>query len=263
MKSVTKAVVPAAGLGKRMRPLTYGVPKELLPLGSRPVLHYVLEELIQAGMLEICIVTSPRKPTLLRYIQAISWPVEITWVEQREEKGLGDALQWARSFTQEQPFVVALGDCTIDSSEELSPLQRMLERYQQTGHPCVLVEEVPLERVKYYGIVVPAEEPGDAFLLKGLVEKPHPEKAPSCFASAARYLLTPEIWEWLARAPERDGEIGLADALGAMMSAGHPCDAVQLKASERRWDIGGFPTYFEAFAVYAARDPLGKKGEQS
>jgi len=236
--SVTKAVVPAAGLGTRMRPLTNIVPKELLPLGTRPVLHRVLDEITAAGLEEVAVVTSPSKPIIQQYLESQSWPAKVSFVYQLSPLGL------------------ALGDCVVDGPQPGSAVSRLIAAAAQHEHSCILCDEVPADQVSLYGVLKPLDA-SDEFHIGDVVEKPDPPSAPSRTVIAARYVLTPDIFPYLDSTPlDQKGELQLAEAIARMVRAGLPCAAVKLIPGERRLDIGSFSTYFRAFAVFAERDDV-------
>ncbi|HEY3282768.1 MAG TPA: sugar phosphate nucleotidyltransferase [Armatimonadota bacterium] len=251
---VTRAIIPAAGLGTRMRPLTLACPKELLPLGAKPVLHHVLDEAAEAGLERVCVVISPAKQAVRDYFAAVAPPVEVEYAVQEEQLGLGHAILCAREFAGDQPVAILLGDTVLETPQRQGPLSRMVSRAAQTDRPVVLVQRLPRERLSRYGVVRPAEPPADAFAIDDLVEKPTPEAAPSEYAVSARYLLPAGLMAYLARTPAAaNGEIQLSDALALYLREGHPYDALVLRDGERRHDIGSLEAYFEAFSIYAQR----------
>jgi UTP--glucose-1-phosphate uridylyltransferase len=262
---LTKAVVPVAGLGKRLRPLSRAVPKALLPLGRKPVVHHVAEELLGAGIREICLVTGPGKAAIAEYF-APGGPPDAPWsapgvrvitVPQDPPRGLGDAVGCARAFVGEAPFGVALGDTVVASGGE-DPLWARLGRcLSETDAVCAIaVEEVAEGDVSRYGIVAPASL-GDPWMrLSDLVEKPSPAEAPSRYAIAGRYSFTPPIFVAISRTPPGvGGEIQLTDAIRLLLREGAPVYAVPLRYEERRYDIGSFASYTTAFADLALADP--------
>jgi len=242
-----------------MRPLTYACPKELLPVGALPVIHRLMDELAGAGIEEVCVVTSAEKRSLEEYFARQGLSLRLSFVNQREPLGLGDALLYGREFAGGETVLIALGDSLIDSGEAVPPLARMVGLHTATGAGVVLGETVPDDRISRYGVVDPADPAvaslEETFLLKGIVEKPPVDRAPSRVAASARYLLPPAIFDALKAVRKGSNEeLGLIEGLAALIREGEPLYGLKLRAGERRWDIGGFKTYFDAFAAYAARD---------
>jgi UTP--glucose-1-phosphate uridylyltransferase len=239
-----KAVLPAAGFGTRFLPLAKAVPKEMLPIGDRPVIHYVVEEAVVAGFDEILIILSRGKEAIPAYftpnpelerhlretgkmqelaaVQALSRLGRIHYTYQPSMRGLGDAVRLARGFVGDDPvFAVLLADTVMHGS---SPLPAMLDAWKHHGKPSVALEPCPPEKVSRYGVAGGCEvEPG-VFDLSKLVEKPRPEQAPRLadlsgnqlphHAFAARYILTPEIFDLLdATGAGYGGEVQVTDAM--------------------------------------------------
>lgn len=270
------AVLPVAGLGTRLLPLTKAVPKELLPLGRKPAIQRVVEELERSGTRTVLFVIGPKKTAIedhfdldLPLIDALRrggkeeelgaldferLPLRCFSTRQRTLNGLGHAVLAARDFVAERPFVVALGDAVIgiDSS---GPLARMKEIFRaQAASAVVAFEEVESEAVSSYGIAHPKTD-GPVFELEDIVEKPSPAEAPSRLAVAARYVFAPSIFAALAATrPGKGGEIQLTDAIRAEIAAGRKVMGVRLAPDERRYDVGNFESYFEAFAAFALAD---------
>jgi UTP--glucose-1-phosphate uridylyltransferase len=264
---IRRAVVPAAGLGTRLRPLTYAFPKELLPVGRKPVLGYVMEELASAGITEVLFIVSEAKPQIRGYFGEIfeatpgAEHVRCSYAIQEEQKGLGHAIALAEEWCAGSPFVVAFGDCIIESKAEWTPLQRMVATHVSEGSAATtLVETVPLERVSRYGIVAPVAtaeiSSPTGFRLQDIVEKPVADQAPSQLAVAARWILNASIFAYLKRgALDERGEINLTDAVRMQMQEGQAACAVPLIGDEARRDIGNFGTFFSAFIRSALSDP--------
>jgi UTP--glucose-1-phosphate uridylyltransferase len=268
LAKITKAVVPAAGFGTRLRPLTNAFPKELLPIGRKPVLAYVVDELRTAGVTDILFVVSERKPQIRAFLGEVYGgedglpPARCSYVVQQAQRGSGDAVLCAEEWANGEPFLVAFGDCILDAPENGSaPLQRLIAAHTQNGAGAtVMVEAIPKEKVGRYGVVAPAEtlpaSPTDSFALRGIVEKPTPEEAPSNLVVAARFALQPEIFEVLhALAPDKRGEQNLPDAMTQLLTQGLPLWATPLRSGEARRDIGNFETFFANFTRFALRDP--------
>ena len=272
------AVIPVAGLGTRLLPATKSQPKEMLPVGRKPVVQYVVEELTRVGTTQVLFVTGPGKASienhfdrnaelvqmlresgkeeLLAALEYDRSAVQYFYTRQRELLGLGHAVSCARSFVGNRPFVVALGDSIIGMHAESDVVQRMTRCYHEREAAAVIAfEEVPLSEVSQYGIAKPKTD-DELFEIEDLVEKPSAREAPSNLAIAARYVLSPAIFEVLARTRRgKGGEIQLTDAIRALIRDGGRAYGVRLRPDERRYDIGNFEAYFEAFVEFALADP--------
>jgi UTP--glucose-1-phosphate uridylyltransferase len=272
--SIRKAVIPAAGFGTRMLPAAKAVPKELLPVLDRPTLQYVIEEASNAGAAEIVLVTSKDKPALeshfarnplldqrlsetgkgalLSDLNRLIDRIGVTPVFQHEQRGLGHAVLKARDAVGHEPFVCLLGDTIFSSSDGPLPATQLRQAFDRFGTSIIGLEQVPEEKVERYGIVGgDMVEPG-VMKLNALVEKPPRDKAPSRFAIAARYILTPAIFECLAQTPPgKGGEIQLTDALRLLL-AREPIHGVVLSA--KRHDIGNPVDWLRTNLIFAARD---------
>jgi UTP--glucose-1-phosphate uridylyltransferase len=259
---IDRAIVPAAGLGTRLRPITDAIPKEMLPLGRKPVLEHILEELRGAGIRRVLFVIAPGKEMIERYFgNGAAWDVHCDYVIQPEMRGLGDAVLHGEGWADARPFLCAFGDCVIESRSEASPSRRLADVAGSRQAIGVLAERVQLAMTNRYGVLQPAhpDQPTDdaeePFEVTGVVEKPAPERAPSRFAVAGRWALVPEVFEFLRREPPGPaGEIGLSPAVAAMLSRGHRGWAVPLGPGARRRDIGAWDTYLTATAEYAVQD---------
>lgn len=271
------AVVPVAGLGTRLLPATKSQPKEMLPVGRKPVVQYVVEELTRVGVRRVLFVTGPGKASIENHfdlnaeliqnlresgkedlLSELSFErasVQYFYTRQRQLLGLGHAISCAQSYVGDQPFVVALGDSIIGMHAQSDIVRRMTECYRETGAAAVIAfEEVPVTEVSQYGIAQPKTH-GDIFEIGDLVEKPAPEEAPSNLAIAARYVLSPAIFTALERTRRgKGGEIQLTDAIRLLIQDGGKAYGVRLAAGERRYDIGNFEAYFEAFVAFALAD---------
>lgn len=272
------AVIPVAGLGTRLLPATKSQPKEMLPVGRKPVVQYVVEELTRVGMSRVLFITGPAKASienhfdldaeliqtlresgkeeLLAALEYERSAVQYFYTRQRQLLGLGHAVSCARSFVGRQPFVVALGDSIIGMHAESDVVQRMTRCYRERDAAAVIAfEEVPNEEVSQYGIAKPKTD-DELFEIVDLVEKPSPREAPSNLAIAARYVLSPVIFDALETTKRgKGGEIQLTDAIRAVIRAGGRAYGVRLRPGERRYDIGNFESYFEAFVAFALADP--------
>ncbi len=272
------AVIPVAGLGTRLLPATKSQPKEMLPVGRKPVVQYVVEELARVGVKRILFVTGPGKTSienhfdlnaeliqllresgkedLLAELAFERTTVQYFYTRQRQLLGLGHAVLCSRAFVGNQPFVVALGDSIIGMHAESDVVERMTRLYRERDAAAVIAfEEVPRHEVGQYGIAQPKED-GEVFEIADLVEKPSPDAAPSNLAIAARYVLSPAVFEALTTTKRgKGGEIQLTDAIRAVMRGGGRAYGVRLKPAERRYDIGNFESYFETFVEFALADP--------
>jgi len=245
------AIVPAAGLGTRLRPLSDAIPKEMLPVGRQLALERIVEELRVAGAERIVFVVSSAKEAFLRK----HFGNGFGYVLQSEMRGLGHAVLQARAEVQgASRLIVALGDAVFEEPTLGGITRRLLD----TDSPlAIAVQPVPRERLSRYGIVAPAAEPlGPVFAIRDIVEKPEPEEAPSNFAVTARYVLPDTVFGALEiTTPGKGGEIQLTDAIRTLLKTGTPAVAVPLQSGETRHDIGGFETYFKAFFTFALQDP--------
>jgi UTP--glucose-1-phosphate uridylyltransferase len=252
----------------------------MLPVGRKPIVQYVVEELAANGVEEVLFVTgrnknsienhfdhdpelvralrSANKQDLLEQLEFEALQTHYFYTRQKLQKGLGDAILCGEHFAGEQPFVVALGDSILGLHAKSSAVARMSELFESTHASCVIaVEEVPKEQTRHYGIIQPDQGGTDWFRVIDLIEKPKPEKAPSNLAIAGRYILSPLIFDMIRRVkPDARGEIQLTDAIRLMCEEGKRVLAYKLPKSERRYDIGNFPSYFETFVEFALADPL-------
>jgi UTP--glucose-1-phosphate uridylyltransferase len=252
-----------AGLGTRLLPATRSQPKEMLPVARKPVVEYVIDELAANGIEQILFVTGRNKTSIEDHFdlgagESGSNSTKFFYTRQGSPKGLGDAVLSGEHFAGDDPFVVALGDSILGLHAKSQAVSRMIEVFEQNAAACVVaVEEVPLSETGQYGIVAPAEFEKGAVRVAHLVEKPGPDKAPSRLAIAGRYIFSPRIFDEIRRVePDKRGEIQLTDAIERMCTAGLRVYAVQLTAEERRYDVGNFASYFEAFVEFALADPV-------
>lgn len=253
---IRKAVIPAAGFGTRFLPATKSQPKEMLPIVDTPVIQYVVEEAVRAGITDLLMVIgkgkrsveehfdrsfqlerqleSQGKTTELEMVRRISELADIHFVWQKEMRGLGDAVHCARHHINDEPFVILLGDTVIDAVKPAA--LQLVELYERLHEPVILLEEVEPKKVCLYGIIDGEEiEPG-VYRIRDFIEKPRPEKAPSRLAIASRYLLTPDIMGHIRQVtPGANGEIGLTEALRTLVKD-RPIYGLKLEG--RRCDIG-------------------------
>lgn len=277
MNKIDIAVVPVAGLGSRLLPATKSQPKEMLAIGRKPIVQYVVEELTRVGMERVLFITGPSKASienhfdlnneliqllreggkeeLLAELDFERSPVNYFYTRQRQLLGLGHAVACARPLVGEQPFVVALGDSIIGMNAQSDVVNRMSHCFSERNADAVIAfERVPTSDVHHYGIALPKEE-GNIFELADVIEKPSVEEAPSNLAIAARYVFAPSIFDALERIkPGKDGELQLTDAIRLIIQEGGSVYGVCLQENEKRYDIGNFESYFKAFVDFALAD---------
>ncbi len=275
---VRLAVVPAAGIGSRLLPLTKAQPKEMLPLGRKPVLHYVIEELAAANVCNILLITGRRKKSVedyfdedgdLRHFDPDKVPtaeklgVNLAYMRQPQPLGSGHAVKLAASFTGNEPFLVAYGDCVIWENPKGSLVRKMVSAYEQFNPAAVIaVQKVARSEVQKYGVVAVKRWEGNIAKVTGVVEKPSSGEAPSCYAIAARYLFTPKVYEALDAVKPNKGEWQLTDAIQKLIDWGETVLCVRL-GDGKRLDVGNFLSYCLAFIHAAIHDPeAGQKLRQ-
>ncbi len=278
---IRKAVLPVGGLGTRFLPASKAIPKEMITVVDRPVIQYVVEEAVAAGIREIVLVTHPAKKAiedhfdvhyeleaelekkgkdeLLGRLRAIvPAGVRVISVRQGRPLGLGHAVLCAREVIGDEPFAVLLPDVLV-GGEHLgarNDLARMVEAWNDTRRSQIMVAQVPRERTSQYGIASlagDAPEAGESVPLQGLVEKPHPDQAPSDLAVVGRYVLPARIFALLARtAPGAGNEIQLTDAIATLLEE-QPVAAYRMLGDT--YDCGSVPGYLEATLRYGLRHP--------
>jgi UTP--glucose-1-phosphate uridylyltransferase len=277
-RAVTKAVIPAAGLGTRFLPATKAQPKEMLPVVDKPAIQYVVEEAVRAGIDDILIITGRAKRSLedhfdrnfeleyyladrgkeadLREVQSLAELADIHFVRQGEPLGLGHAVSVARKHVGDHPFAVLLGDDLMDAGSRV--LESMIEVHGETGATVVAVKEVSDEEISSYGCISPdpVEGRSDLVRIRGIVEKPVAAEAPSRFGVMGRYVFTPQIFAALEGvAPGVGGEIQLTDAIGKLL-VDH--EVFGFCFTHGRYDIGRKIDYLMATVQLAIdRDDLG------
>lgn len=278
---VKKAVIPVAGLGTRFLPATKAMPKEMLPIVDKPVIQYVVEEAVAAGLADLLMITGRNKNTLENHfdrvaeleitlqekgdtqrlfsVQESSQLADIHYTRQGDPKGLGHAVLRAKSHVGDNSFAVLLGDDLIDARDSILP--KMLEVHKQTGDNVVALMQVPQSQIHLYGCasISPTDDP-DVVVINGLVEKPTAEEAPSNLAIIGRYVLRHELFDILEETqPGRGGEIQLTDALNT--AAENPKIAGGVRGvifRGRRYDTGDKLDFIKATLKIAVdREDLG------
>ncbi len=275
--TIRKAVLPVAGLGTRVLPATKSIPKEMLPVFDRPAIHYVVAEAVAAGVEHFVFVTGRNKGAIEDYFDR-AYELEATleaknktaileelktdmpepgcasFVRQQAPLGLGHAIWCARDVVGDEPFAVLLPDMLMMADTPC--LKQMVDAHASVGGNMICVEEVPREEVSKYGIIDPVRRNGNLLELRGMVEKPAADVAPSNFMINGRYILQPSIFQLLAdQEPGAGNEIQLTDAMLRLM-AREPFHAVAYEG--RTYDVGSKIGYLEANLAYAlAHDELG------
>lgn len=271
-KKIRKAIIPAAGLGTRFLPATKAQPKEMLPIVDKPTIQYIIEEAIASGIEEILIITGRSKKCIedhfdrsvelelelkksgkkemLKMVEDISNMADIYYIRQKEPKGLGHAISCAKTFVGDEPFAILLGDDVVYNDEKPC-LKQLIDCYNEYNTSVLGVQTVPEDKVNKYGIVDGILIEDRVCKVKGLVEKPSVEEAPSNVAILGRYIVTPKIFEILERTkPGKGGEIQLTDALLDLISE----EAMYAYNFEgRRYDVGDKQGFLEATVEYALR----------
>lgn len=276
---IKKAVIPAAGLGTRLLPITKSMPKEMLPIVDRPVIHYVVEEAVKAGIDDILIITGKGKRAIedyfdrsfelefylkergkekeLKEIEEIGEMVNIHYIRQKKPLGLGDAILHAEKHVNEEPFAVLLGDDIILSKSPA--IKQLMEVFERFGTSVLGVERVSWEDVSKYGIVDGKEFQKGLYQVLDLIEKPSREEAPSNVAIIGRYILTPEIFDALREVkPDKRGEIQLTDALRLLVNKGNKMLAKEVEG--KRLDVGDKFSFIKAnIEIALTREELKDK----
>jgi UTP--glucose-1-phosphate uridylyltransferase len=262
---IKKCLFPAAGYGTRFLPATKSMPKEMMPVVNKPLIEYGVEEAISAGMTGMCIVTGRGKHSLMDHfdknyeledqiqgtnkedllddIRGIIDAAQFTYIRQREMKGLGHAILTGRELVGDEPFAVVLAD-DLCVNEEKGVLEQMVALYNQFRCSIVAVEEVPAGETHKYGVIAGDEIRDDLFRVTNMVEKPAPGTEPSNLAIIGRYILTPDIFEFIENtAPGKGGEIQITDAL--LKQAQQGC-VIAYKFKGKRFDCGSVEGYIDA-----------------
>ena len=273
--SLKKAVIPAAGLGTRFLPATKTVPKELLPIVDKPILLYVVEEAIQAGIEDIIIIAGRNKNAiedffdrtyeledtlaktgkteLLEIVKEIQEMVQVISIRQKEAKGLGHAVYTAKPIVGDQPFAVLLGDEIMIPTISDNTTAQLNNKFKETGCSTVAVMEVPEADVQKYGIVAVENQETENMKVTNVIEKPSKEEAPSQLALPGRYVFNPSLFNFLENQPPgKNGEIQLTDAMTAE-AQGRGLYATRFVA--RRYDAGDKFGYLQANIELGLKHP--------
>ena len=276
MATIRKAVIPAAGLGKRFLPITKSVPKEMLPIVDMPALQYVAEEAVASGITELLIIVNTAKDAVIKYfspcerdseikgdkrlapIEELLKKTKITFAYQEEPAGNGAAILLAEKFAEGEPFAVLFGDDVIAQKEaDLPVTAQLIGAFERTGKAVVGTQSrEPEEAVKYGVIKKGAQIDAQSNEVIYIAEKPEIEKLPSDQCSLGRFILTPDIFEAIRNAPKQDGEVYLTSALNLLAEKGKviACDFVG-----DRYDLGDKFGFLEANIAYHLRHGIPKE----
>lgn len=270
---IHKAVIPAAGFGTRFLPASKSQPKEMLPIVDTPVIQYVVEEIVEAGITDILMIVSNGKRAIeehfdrnfeleavlaekkrdedLKAIRRISSLANIHYVWQKELNGLGDAVSYAREHVGNEPFVLLLGDTLVES--EPSVTKQLIATFERYRESVVVLEEVEREKVSRYGVMKGNPLGEGLYLVEDFIEKPTVEEAPSNLAIAGRYAFTPEIFNCLAKTlPGKGGEIQLTDAMRLLVQERA---MYGLKLQGTRYDIGNKLDFLKTNVIFGLQRP--------
>lgn len=278
------AVIPIAGRGTSLLPLTKSQPKEMLPVGNKPVVQHVVDELIRCDVNRFLFITGPDKSAvenhfdidkeLIQYLRVSGREEQLAelaferekavyfFTRQRYQNGLGQAVLCAEPFIRQQHFIVALGDTILGRDNPSQIVRRMVDLYTKKSdiEAVIAFDEVAREEVVHLGIAKPGHDLGEYFELDDLIEKPSENEAPSNLAVAARYVFSSDIFEFLHDTKPGDGgEFQLTDAIRSMIASGKRVLGIRIPKSDQRYDIGNFESYYKAFLDFALHDPARNK----
>ncbi len=269
---IHKVVIPVAGWGTRSLPATKNVPKEMLPVYNKPVVQYVVEEAMYAGLEDVIFINNQNKAIienhfdynlslesvlaragkdeLLKQVRTVAEMVNIITVRQKEQLGLGHAVLCARNVIKDDPFAIMVGDDLMFAVEP--GIKQLMDVARSERLPVVGVVEVPKDKTPNYGIIAADEFAPGLFRVRDLVEKPEPGEAPSRMAIVGRYVLTPEIFDHLAQlSPGHGGEIQLTDGLKSLAKSSR---LLAVKMRGQRFDTGDWAQYLTANIFLALKD---------
>lgn len=256
---IRKCVIPAAGKGKRFYPLTRAQPKEMLPLLDKPVIQYVVEEAVNSGLDEILIIVGSGKEAIINYFDkheldetmdnyGIKDLPDIYFIRQKEQKGLADAIKYAKGFTGDEDFVVLLGDTIYSSADNTAVTSQLIQQYSKLRRPVIAVEKVAPEDVPNYGIVEPEALDGNLLRIKGVVEKPDVSQAPSDLGITGIYIFQPDIYSYISTLrPGKNNELQLTDAIDAIAKEQ---EVYAYIINGKRYDIGNKQMWYMTFLEF-------------
>lgn len=268
MVQVRKAAIPVAGMGTRFLPVTKAVPKELLPIGTKPTLQIVIEEAAASGIEEIVLITSPDKAEIANFFRndtvydrklkaagkenmldglySLLKKVKITLAPQEKPRGLGHAILCAKKAVGNEPFIIILPDVLIES--KVPCCRQLVEAFEKTGCAVNATEHTPRNQIHLYGIYDIERSDGPFHYARGVVEKPKADEAPSDFSVVGRYLFPPEVFKVLEETPPgKGGEIQLADAMNTLAKRGR---MIAFEYKGRQFDTGDPLGFLQANIYY-------------
>ena len=278
---IKKAIIPVAGLGTRFLPLSKAVPKEFLPLVDKPVIQYIVEEVKKSGITEIIFVVNPKEKMLVNYFkkspeiehilikrkkenllkelrdfEKLFDGVSFSFVTQKKPLGDGHAILQAAKTIGKEPVAVSFGDDIIDGEEPA--LLQLIDIFRTCGSPVIALKSLPQEKLPAYGVVSVEKIANCLFKIKKIVEKPDPQNIPSNLAIVGKYILTPEVFDYLKKAvPSKKGEIILAEVFDKMLSDGKVIYGYELKGD---WlECGDKLKWLKSFLYFSLKDPRYKE----
>lgn len=274
---IKKAIIPVAGLGTRFLPLSRAIPKEFFPLVDKPAIQYIIEEVKKAGIKEIVFVTSPGQKNILNYFQKspdlekllakrkkdkilkemkdfeeVFEGIDFSFVVQKAPLGDGHAILQAARQTASQPTAVLFSDDVVDAEEPA--ISQLISIFKTCNTPVVALKQLPLDKVPAYGVVAVEKIANRLYKIKKIVEKPEPDQIPSNLVIVGKYILTPEVFQYLKKAaPSKKGEIILAEVFDKMLSDGKIIYGCELKGE---WlECGDKSKWLKSFFYFALKDP--------
>jgi UTP--glucose-1-phosphate uridylyltransferase len=273
MQKVTRAIIPAAGYGTRFLPATKAMPKEMLPIVDVPSIQYIVEECVESGITDVCIILGRNKNNIadhfdrnvevenalsksgkhdqIRVMNELSDKVNICYIRQKEMLGTGKAIELCESFVKDEPFAVLFGDDVI-YNPEYPVTKQLIDAYTTTGLTIVGVQPQPKEEATKYGVIVPGRIKGAYTEILGLKEKPKIDEMPSTLTSLGRFVLTPDIFHYIRMTPAApNGEVYLPTAIELMAK---DVGAYAYSFEGMRYDIGDKLGYLRANIEYALRN---------
>lgn len=254
---ITKAIIPAAGKGTRLYPITKAYPKELIALGSKTVLDHILDEISLTDVTEVLFIISPQKEAIRTYFGDSNQRFKFDYIYQTQQNGLADAVNYGRDFADDKPFLLVLPDSIIYTNNQVHPTLRVIKAFEENNASgSILVQAEPYKDLHKYGIVKPIGDIDNdsIFEIDGLVEKPKPENAPSKYSIAGRYVFNHKLFNFIAKTnPGANGEYQLTDSIALMLQDECRVWCAALEEDEIRRDIGTFEVYYDAWEIELAK----------